>query len=935
MSALAGDEDMTHAIRFAVAAMVAAVAPIAHAEEATDVLNSLYGEELKRVAATPTPADDVALARRLLEAAKAAEKQPAFLTLLCEKAHELAIKDPSGYPTALAAMELLAAKVPEKKNDCLQKSVVVYQRQYATARGDEKTKAGETLIQAFASAAETLGSAGDYDAAAMMLRQALGVAGAIRSDSRTAIQAQLTALAVRQQTEKQLAALKAKLEANPQDDASRQELIRLYLVELDNPAEAAPLINDRCDAATRRYVPAAAKAVDEAPELACQELGKWYQGLADQAAGAGAKAAMLHRARAYYGRFLELHTAEDLARTATTLTLKKIDDALEKLGPVALPGAAPAGWTDCLRLIDPAKHTEGGKTELKGGALYLVGDPLSAIITVPVAPQGSYEMQVTFARTAGTGKFGVWLPVGTGACKLVLAVNNGALSGLDGINGKPVEESEAVVRPGTLVNNQEYVLGLKVSVRGTEAAVTVDLGARPYLRWQGPVSAVAGPKPWPRHDPTYLGIGIESGSAAVLRRVRFRPLPGEAKLPALPTAAGPWTDCLEAVDLAKNVVAGKWGVKDGCLSNTSWGRVSLPVAPQGSYEMQVSFVRTAGDSTVTVCLPVGPSACALVLSASAGTASGLEFINSNSVTKGTEGCVRPGTLVSGKEYSLNIKVLLRADQAEVATELDGKPLVRWQGPVSALSNQAWGLPDPKYVGVGAINPTVFRRILVRNLPADAGSAAGATTSPAKPEPKPPAAPAAEKGWTVLFNGTDLAGWQNLGGTWEVEPGGILVGKAGGNLATVGRCRDFALDLEFNLERGANSGVFFRVENPNAPAITGLEVQVADILGPALRPDKGSCGALYDMLAPSKLAAKPAGQWNRLQVAAKGSRIQVVLNGETVIDTDLAMWTQHGRNPDGSSNRLVKIGKDMTHDGCIVLQRLTGTARFRNIRVKPL
>ena len=59
------------------------------ADEAADTFNKLYGDDLKRVAATPSPADDVALAKQLLEAAGKVTNQTAFLTLLCSGlAHE-------------------------------------------------------------------------------------------------------------------------------------------------------------------------------------------------------------------------------------------------------------------------------------------------------------------------------------------------------------------------------------------------------------------------------------------------------------------------------------------------------------------------------------------------------------------------------------------------------------------------------------------------------------------------------------------------------------------------------------------------------------------------------------------------------------------------------------------------------------------------------
>jgi len=361
---------------WALSATLLACPLVVLADEAADTFSKLYGEDLKRVAATPSVADDVALAKQLLEDAKKAEDQPAFLAMLCEKAYELAAKDASGYATATAAMDLLAGKVPEKKVECLQKNAGLYQKQYGTARGEAKTKAGEMVITALGALAEAQAAAGDSDAAGLTLRQAVAVATAIKSENKAALQARLDNLAPRQKVEKQIAALKAKLDADPKDAASRKELVRLYLVEMDTPAEAAKFLDETLDEATRKYVPAAAKPVEDAPEVACMELGDWYKGLADQAATPASKGAMLRRAQAYYQRFLELHMAADLARTAATLTLKRIEDALAKCGAAGESKSSPGiltldldkGVTMKLVLIRPGKFMMGSLDSEQGRA---------------------------------------------------------------------------------------------------------------------------------------------------------------------------------------------------------------------------------------------------------------------------------------------------------------------------------------------------------------------------------------------------------------------------------------------------------------------------------------------------------------------------------------------------------------------------------------
>ena len=366
LSSLVGGHDM-RACRFLTAAILLFSAAPLWAEEAADAFNKLYGEELNRVAATPSPADDIALAKQLLQDATKIGKQPELLAVLCEKAYELAAKDASGHPTAKAALDLLAEKVPQKKTECLQKGAALYQKQYATAHGDAKTKAGEKVITALSTLAEAEAAELDVDDAAASLRQAIAIATAIKSANKAILQSQLDNLLPQQKIEKQIAALKAKLDADPKDEASRKEIVRLCLVEMDNPAEAAKFVNDSLDEPTRKYVPAAAKPLEEAPEAACKDLGEWYRGLADQASAPAGKGAMLRRAQGYYQRFLDIHKAEDVARGAATLTLKKIEDALAKLDSAAKSKyGAPSlvldlgnGATMKVVLIRPGKFMMG------------------------------------------------------------------------------------------------------------------------------------------------------------------------------------------------------------------------------------------------------------------------------------------------------------------------------------------------------------------------------------------------------------------------------------------------------------------------------------------------------------------------------------------------------------------------------------------------
>jgi hypothetical protein len=187
-----------------------------------------------------------------------------------------------------------------------------------------------------------------------------------------------------------------------------------------------------------------------------------------------------------------------------------------------------------------------------------------------------------------------------------------------------------------------------------------------------------------------------------------------------------WFDYLQYIDPEKNVVAGKWSVTAaGTLAVASGaknGRLILPITAPGSYELEVAFTRTNGADAVVICLPVGRSACTLMLGGDGGAASGLDLVN-NKPYKDNETSVRPASLFNDSKYTVLARVLLWKDEAEVVITLSGKPYIKWKGPPSALSRaETWKLPDGRCPGLGACNSTVvFDRVRMRVLPSDAAA----------------------------------------------------------------------------------------------------------------------------------------------------------------------------------------------------------------------
>ncbi|MCL6519477.1 MAG: DUF1080 domain-containing protein [Armatimonadetes bacterium] len=193
------------------------------------------------------------------------------------------------------------------------------------------------------------------------------------------------------------------------------------------------------------------------------------------------------------------------------------------------------------------------------------------------------------------------------------------------------------------------------------------------------------------------------------------------------------------------------------------------------------------------------------------------------------------------------------------------------------------------------------------------------------------------GWKYLFDGKTLKGWKATGDPkgWTVENGTIVnLAKGGGYLASEKTYGNFQLELEFKLEKGVNSGVFFRWANLSDPVQTGIEIQLLDSYG-VQNPSKHDCGAIYDCLEPKKNACKPAGEWNNLLLTCKNNMILVDLNGERIIVMNLDKWTTPHKNPDGTKNKFNTAYKDMPRSGHIGFQDHGGKIWFRNIRIREL
>lgn len=194
-----------------------------------------------------------------------------------------------------------------------------------------------------------------------------------------------------------------------------------------------------------------------------------------------------------------------------------------------------------------------------------------------------------------------------------------------------------------------------------------------------------------------------------------------------------------------------------------------------------------------------------------------------------------------------------------------------------------------------------------------------------------AAALVEDGYKPMFN-KSLSDAIFPKGSWVVEKGGVLAAKDKGDIWTKRQYADFIIDLEFKCVDDTNSGVFLRCADTVKWLHTSIEVQIQQKIS-----DNGThnCAAIFDCLAPTKQMIKKAGKWNRYIIAVNDNNIYVVLNGEQVLHMDLDLWTEAGKNPDGSTNKFKTAYKNMARNGHIGLQYHGHPIWFRNMKVKSL
>ena len=202
------------------------------------------------------------------------------------------------------------------------------------------------------------------------------------------------------------------------------------------------------------------------------------------------------------------------------------------------------------------------------------------------------------------------------------------------------------------------------------------------------------------------------------------------------------------------------------------------------------------------------------------------------------------------------------------------------------------------------------------------------------------------GWKLLWDGTginlyDL--WRPYkhaeSDGWEVAHGEIYCKEKDvqhrADLITKDQYADFEFAFDWKVIKGANSGLIYRAnEEHGASHESASEYQLIDDLGyPGKLEAWQHSGADYDMHPPSKIASKPAGEYNHSVIKAKGKHVEHWLNGVKVAAYEIGTPEWFALKEKSKWKDIKGWGENTT--GHICLQDHGGGIWFKNLKIRKL
>lgn len=214
----------------------------------------------------------------------------------------------------------------------------------------------------------------------------------------------------------------------------------------------------------------------------------------------------------------------------------------------------------------------------------------------------------------------------------------------------------------------------------------------------------------------------------------------------------------------------------------------------------------------------------------------------------------------------------------------------------------------------------------------------------------PAPVFSDSGWIALSDGNSIHAWhtygrKDAGRAWDIDSSSIHLKPGakngyqtagGGDLVSNDTFSNFDLKLEWKIGKKANSGIMIFVQEDTMKYKetwnTGPEIQVCDKdSNEDAHSFKHEAGDIYDLISSRIMAARPAMEWNQVEIICNAGQLDIYLNETHTISTRL--WDEKWKKLIAASKFNTMPGFGSFSTGRIALQDHGEEVWYRNIRVK--
>jgi hypothetical protein len=205
---------------------------------------------------------------------------------------------------------------------------------------------------------------------------------------------------------------------------------------------------------------------------------------------------------------------------ATGVLKLKID---KKLGELE---EAEPGTINLLRLVDAKIDAVGGVWTLDNGVL-LSGTEEWARLQLPYTPPDEYDFTVVVERREGSDSLGFGMAQGKTTFGVWVDGHpaRGGMTGLDRLDGALMEDNPVSVKGKFLTNNKPSTI--VIAVRKSGVSVSVD--GKVVLNWQGSYNRLTPSPVWRPRDPKAPLLVGSYGSRYSFTKIQLTPVSGQGK----------------------------------------------------------------------------------------------------------------------------------------------------------------------------------------------------------------------------------------------------------------------------------------------------------------------------------------------------------------------------------------------------------------------